>query len=746
MPIAIGMSLKPSPPVSDPRRFTHSGVVRVVLTYAAFAGLWILLSDRALDWLLHDTLQLTVAHTLKGWLFVAVTSMLLYGMLRRMVGKGAVAELPVLARRAWDLPFVLATAVIVLVFGLNIAHELKDQREMEVARLQALVDFKTQQIDAWLTERQADVEFVRTSTFFADLFRSWRDAGQAESGASLKSRLEQLRRYYGYQDLMLLERDGSVLWSSNEIEPRLSPALRAAADLTAHDRNIRRVGPYLDLNGRPRLDWVVPITKLGEPAPRLILRSDLADSLFAMLRAWPGPSVTGELMLLRRDGEDLVYLSPLRQPSPTAADLRVPLTAQTLLPARVLRGEALGGDVVSGRDYRGVSVVGVVRPVPGTEWYLLAKLDQSELYGGALGDAVWIALAGLLVVFLTGAGIVMWRQRERLAVAEIIHQSQADRLRALQLLGAIADGSDDAIFAKDLEGRYILFNPAASRIVGKPFEAVLGQDDRAIFPAEQAEMLMAFGRRVIAENRVDTMEEVLETAIGMRVFLATKGPLRDADGRVIGVFGISRDITALKRTEQDLRDSEGRLRLAQTSANVGIWDWDICNGKLNWTAELERLYGYAEGAFPGTYAAFRERVHPDDVAEVERVRDHAVAAHQGFDFDFRIQLPSSVIRWVNCKGAATYDGMGRPQRLSGVNVDITERRQAEEALQQQTAELKSRNAELERFNRATVGRELDMIELKKQVNALSAELGREEPYPLAFLDTPGSATAVDKSP
>ena len=354
--------------------------------------------------------------------------------------------------------------------------------------------------------------------------------------------------------------------------------------------------------------------------PLVVLHADPADWLYHLLQTWPVPSTSGEIVLVRRDGDQVLYLNELRHRKGSALQFRVPLANREVLAAQVLRGEVRQGEVVTGRDYRGKPAVGVVRAIPGTDWYLLAKLDRAELYDEAIRGALWMGLSGVLALFGAAVGLALARKRQQLAVADSVRLALAERLRALNLLDAIADGSGDAIFAKDQQGRFILFNQAASRFVGKPAEDVLGYDERAIFPAEQAEVLMELDRRLMAEGRSHTQEDVIDTPAGKNVFLVTKGPLRDAEGKISGLFGIARDITERKQGEDALRR------------------------------------------------------------------------------------------------------------------EVDERKATEESLRRQAGELAERNAELERFNRATVGRELDMVELKRQVNRLSERLGEPPPYPLAFLD------------
>ena len=130
---------------------------------------------------------------------------------------------------------------------------------------------------------------------------------------------------------------------------------------------------------------------------------------------------------------------------------------------------------------------------------------------------------------------------------------EAERRQTGALLRAIADGTTDAVFVKDRQGRYLLFNEAAAGFVGKPVADVLGRDDTEFFDPDSARLVMDRDRRVMATGTVETEEETL-TADGVtRTYLATKGPYRDDKGNVAGVLGISRDITERKRAEQRLK-------------------------------------------------------------------------------------------------------------------------------------------------------------------------------------------------
>jgi PAS domain S-box-containing protein len=139
------------------------------------------------------------------------------------------------------------------------------------------------------------------------------------------------------------------------------------------------------------------------------------------------------------------------------------------------------------------------------------------------------------------------------SILDITDRKQAEKAvqESRALLNSVIEGTTDAIYAKDIQGRYILFNAAAQRAVGKTAAEVLGKDDRSLFPLSEAQAIMEVDRKVIEERKVVTYETVLTVATGQKVtYLSTKGPLFDASGNTTGLFGVTRDIMERKRVEE----------------------------------------------------------------------------------------------------------------------------------------------------------------------------------------------------
>jgi two-component system cell cycle sensor histidine kinase/response regulator CckA len=251
-------------------------------------------------------------------------------------------------------------------------------------------------------------------------------------------------------------------------------------------------------------------------------------------------------------------------------------------------------------------------------------------------------------------------------------RAQEEMRRTSGLLQAVADEVPDAIFVKDRDGRYLLFNKAASRLTGMPVAEVLGRDDTAIFDADSARMVRDNDRRVMASGVADTGEEELTAAGVTRTYLATKAPYHDEDGNVVGVIGISRDITDRKRAEEQSRAAAERLQAVVAAAPLAIWAMDRSGIKTLSVGKLLEKWGRKQNELVGRSIFEAAKDVPEMLDAARRV------------------LNGESLSGVTTSGNETFEWWYHPLRADdgamtgaiGVAIDVTDRTRAEDALRE----------------------------------------------------------------
>jgi PAS domain S-box-containing protein len=159
------------------------------------------------------------------------------------------------------------------------------------------------------------------------------------------------------------------------------------------------------------------------------------------------------------------------------------------------------------------------------------------------------------------------------------------------------------------------------------------------------------------------------------------------DRHVVRVVGVEQDVTERRQAEDALRRSEERLKLAQGSAGSGMWDWDMRSGKLEWSDELFRLFGLDPQKDEPTFDRWMSLVDPDCRALVHERIEAAIRERAALDSECRLVLPSGEVRWINALGRTTYDESGEPERMTGICLDVTARKSAEEEVRRANAKL-----------------------------------------------------------
>ena len=501
---------------------------------------------------------------------------------------------------------VLAAGIIATGYLSYLNYERRFRIETE-RRLSAIAELKVSDLVRWRKERLGDAGILFKNASFSALVRNFfRQPADPDTRGLLQAWLDKYKTQFDYDRIFLLDAQCVERISAPETpEPVAAHLLEQAPKILRSDR-VTFLDFHRDSPDRPiHLSVLVPILDGGSDRPALgilVLRIDPGKYLYPYINRWPAPSRSAETLLIRRDGNDALYLNELKFRKNTALNLRVPLE-KTDVPAVKA---ALGREgIVEGVDYRGVRVAACVLAVPDSPWFLVARMDSAEAYAPArerLG-----AMAGLVGALLLGAGMgvgLIWRHqrarfyRAKAQAAEALRESE-ERMR-----GALQD-SPIVIFSQDKELRYTwICNPHP----GFTIEQVLGKTDADLLPAEDAATMTAIKRHVL-ESGIGTRKEV-RTTIGDRAFFydLNVGPLHDAVGNIVGITCSSMEISERKRMESQREAALEEVRqktkeLQEKNAELEHFSYAVSHDLKSPLVTLRTFLGHLERDLPGGDAA-----------------------------------------------------------------------------------------------------------------------------------------------
>lgn len=250
----------------------------------------------------------------------------------------------------------------------------------------------------------------------------------------------------------------------------------------------------------------------------------------------------------------------------------------------------------------------------------------------------------------------------------------------------------DFVYAFDKERRFAYANPTMLTLFGLPAERMLGRTFEELgYPADLADRLNGHIEHVFRTGETVEDEVFYRSPTGYAAYFSFLwGPVRRDEGSIELVVGVSRDTSQRHQFEDQLSESEARLRAATELVGVGIYSWDPVTGKLEWDERVRAMWGLHPTS-PVNKAVFYSAIHPDDLARVQRaVKDCADPAGDGlYNLEYRvIGLDDGVTRHISTKGRTTFDN-GRAISFIGAAIDVTRQRAAEAAIRANEAQFRS---------------------------------------------------------
>ena len=466
----------------------------------------------------------------------------------------------------WLLAGLVLGLLLSMAWGARSVYQQREQRYHHQIEggLRAISLLQVRNVADWRRQHIADAAALTDDGLFAQAAARWHAAPSEALQEPLRERLRSFVEHGGYSAAFWVDAQGALrLGPQGALQGTLaSPEQQALRQALAQAEPVA-VELHRDAAFAFAIFGVLaPVFDGDTPLGAVWLVSDARTQLFPQVESWPSASRSAESLLVQRDGDELVYVSPLRHRSDAPLSLR-----QAIVPGRDVVVQAVAGarGVVYGSDYRGQEVLALVSAVPDSPWVLVSKLDVDEAFVEAQRGE-WLALALLASLALLSGGCAAaawqwraWRRERGLKLA---------LERNMRWLDSAQKAASAGYFAYDAEHQKFFMSSMAHAIFGLPPQEymTLQQWMDMVHPEDRAHVLRVHAEAIAAHTPLGTQYRIVRASDGAQRWLQVWGEYGDGtDTDPLRMTGTVQDITERKQAEQQLaryRDAlEERVRL-----------------------------------------------------------------------------------------------------------------------------------------------------------------------------------------
>ncbi len=591
-------------------------------------------------------------------------------------------------RRTSLAVFAVVSAALLAAAYLYYRGVVNDVRRTQYETISAIGAYKAEQIHQWRLERLTDARQIAASVYFRrGLAEYLRDPARTDLLRGMETRLRVERTDYANDGVFLVSPGGRLLVAvgdsdaaTDSSEQRVMRAALASQDAVISD--FFRHG-----DGSVYVAAAAAVRDVeGATLAIAVLRTNVAHYLYPLVRSWPTPSRTGETNLLQREGDSVVWVNSPHMGQGLPLLMRMSL-ARTEVPAVQAVLGARG--MVQGPDYRGVAVLADVRDIRESPWFMIAKVDEAEIFAAARERAGFLGITLASLILLTATGLAWNHRRSREKRYRLLYEAELRQHAAEELYRTTLYSIGDAVITTGNDGRVQAMNHVAERLTGWQEAEAHGKVASEIFCVVNAATRVPVSdpvREVLRSGAVVELagDSVLIARDGREHPIAdSAAPIRDAAGTVSGAVLVFTDQSKQRAAQMALAESEERWKFALEGAGEGVWDWNLVTEEAVYSRRWKEMLGYADEDIGTGFAEFRDRVVTDDLPQVlADIEAHRSGRTPAYASEFRMRCKDGGAKWIAARGIVTArDAEGLPVRMIGTHADITEHKRRERLLE-----------------------------------------------------------------
>lgn len=466
---------------------------------------------------------------------------------------------------SWKFPWYLILLFFILSIGISITGYLyyKNQeayiRKEKQQELSAIIALKIEQIISWRQERIDYASAIMDDPFFALRVRDFiKGRAKPVLRQQILERLKALASYQ-YQSIALIDPQGNVRLSVPTSRQELTPYLKFLAGQAMQAKKIVFSDLYQDEDSKVMLSVLTPLLVIQGNEKVIVgvilMRIEPYQFLYPLIKSWPTPSLTGETELVRREGDEVVFLNELRHRKNIPLNLRFPLDSHNLLAAMIAHGKK---GIIEGYDYRGVPVLAVGGVIPDSSWFLVAKIDADEIYAPLQRRSRELIFFLISLIASAGIGVAYFWRNQQIRFYRRQYEVERERRGLAQRYEYLTRFANDIILVADQSLKIVEANNQAVASYAYERDELLKLHLINLYPPGSDDVLDALMRHVEEQSGL-IFEAVQQRKDGTTFPVEVSLRLLEVEGEKL-FQEIIRDITERKQSEEVLKESEKNLR------------------------------------------------------------------------------------------------------------------------------------------------------------------------------------------